>query len=122
MRRQVRWRIAKLWFAGGGGRRRNEMKMSSNNSRNSSLVSIREPHLKRCKPDMRKDEKGQTPILNLEALNVIGRLVRTIKERIDVSQRSETGSDREVGEDTRSSAPASPDRSQNHDREEEENR
>ena len=63
------------------------MKMSRNTNRNSSLVSIREPHLKRCKPDMRKDEKGQTAILNLEALKVIGRLVRGFKARNESESR-----------------------------------
>ena len=63
------------------------MKMSSDNSRNSSLVSIREPHLKRCKPDMSKDEKIKNPILNIDTLKVIGRLVRNFKARIESESR-----------------------------------
>lgn len=62
------------------------MKMSPNR-RNLTFVSIREGHSKRCKPDMRKDEKAQTPILNLGALKVIGRLVRAFKPRIESESR-----------------------------------
>ena len=63
------------------------MQTSSNDSRNAALVSIREPHLKRCKPDMSKDEKVKNPILNVDALKVIGRLVRGFKARIESESR-----------------------------------
>ena len=62
------------------------MKMSRN-SRNSALVSIREPHLKRYKPNMSKDEKVKNPILNVDNLKVIGKLVRAFKARIEPESR-----------------------------------
>jgi hypothetical protein len=63
------------------------MTTTRKSGRNSSSVSIREAHLKRCKPDMSKDENAQTPILNLDALKVIGRLVRDFKARIESESR-----------------------------------
>jgi hypothetical protein len=36
---------------------------------------------------MSKDENAQTPILNLDALKVIGRLVRDFKARIESESR-----------------------------------
>ena len=62
------------------------MKMSRN-SRNSASVSIRETHLKRCKPDMRKDEKVENPILIVDTLKVIGRLARAFKALIESESR-----------------------------------
>jgi len=62
------------------------MKMSRN-SRNSAFVSIRELHPKRCKPDMSKDEKVKNPILNLDALKIIGRLVRDFQARVESESR-----------------------------------
>jgi len=69
-----------------GGRGR-KMKMSHNNSRNSSLVSIREAPLQKYDTDTHKDENAQTPILNLDTLKVIGRLVQAFKARIESESR-----------------------------------
>ena len=90
--------------------------------RNSVFISIRKAAAQKCDTDTSKDEKVQQPILDIEALRTIGRIVRAIKERIEAGQRSETGSDPEAGRDSRSSAPASPDRSENNDREEDQNK
>jgi hypothetical protein len=59
-----------------------EMKMSRNNSRNSSLVSIRKAPLQNVLSDANRDEKAQTPGLDIEALRTIGRIVRAIRTRI----------------------------------------
>src|SRR5262245_56786070 len=98
-----------------------EAKVSKNheNCRNSSLVGIRKPRSRKCATDANKDEKVQQPILDIEALRTVGRIVRAVKERIEASQSSETGSDPEVSGDSGSSVPASPDRSQDYGRGEE---
>ena len=59
----------------------------SPNGQNLTSVSIREAHPKRCKPDMSKDEKIKNPILNIDTLKVIGRLVRGFKARIESESR-----------------------------------
>lgn len=55
--------------------------------RNSSSISIRKAHPHKYDTDTNRDEKVQTPILNLDALKVIGRLVRTFKARIESESR-----------------------------------
>ena len=46
--------------------------------RNSASVSIRKAHLQKCDTDANRHENASTPILNLDALKVIGRLVRAL--------------------------------------------
>jgi hypothetical protein len=54
---------------------------------NSSFVSIRKPPAQNMLPDTNEDQKAQPPILKLEALKVLGRLVRAFKARIESESR-----------------------------------
>ena len=60
-----------------------KLKKTHNISRNSSFVSIRKAPAQSHVTNTNKDEKVQTPILNIEALKTISRIVRAIKTRID---------------------------------------
>lgn len=94
------------------------MKEVSNHGENLSSVSIRKAPARKYVTDTNQDEKVQQPILDIDALRAIGRIVRAIKERIEASQRSETGSDPEAhgAGDNSGSGAASQDRSQAHGR------
>ena len=98
------------------------MKASSSNVRNSSFVSIWKAPARKYATDASKDEKVQQPILNIEALRTIGRIVRAIQERIEDGQRSEIGSDPARAGDNSGSGAASQDRSQDYGRGEEQNK
>ena len=68
------------------------MQRSSNDSRNSSLISIREPHLQNVLSNTNEYEKPQSPSLSIEALRTIGRIVRGIKARIDAANKHDEDS------------------------------
>ena len=53
------------------------------NRRNLASVSIWEARSQRCATDTNEHEKAEAPILGIEALRNIGRIVRAIKTRID---------------------------------------
>src|SRR5262249_21746085 len=61
------------------------MKKSRGGCRNSFFVSIRKAPPQKYATDTNKDEKVQTPILDIEALRTIGRIVRAVKVRIDLA-------------------------------------
>jgi hypothetical protein len=63
------------------------MSRSRNTGRNSASVSIRKAHPQKCDTDANKHENASTPILNLDALKVIGRLVRAFKARTESEPR-----------------------------------
>ena len=63
------------------------MKMSPNR-RNLTFVSIREGHSQNVLSGTNEDEKEQVPVLDVEALRTIGRIVREIKRRIDAATRT----------------------------------
>jgi hypothetical protein len=94
----VRW--TRRWEEG-------KMKMPRN-SRNSALVSIREPHLKNVIPDTYEDEKAQTPTLSIEALRTVGDLVRAIKARISAADGHQDNTAIRVPLDSGSTAVTSP--------------
>jgi len=56
--------------------------MSRNDTRNSALVSIWEGPSQSYGTNTNGNEKFQTPVLNIESLRAIGRIVRAIKDRI----------------------------------------
>jgi hypothetical protein len=60
---------------------RKEMKKSRNAVGNSSSISIRNVCSQKCDTDTNEHENLPIPILEIEALRIIGRLVRTIKPR-----------------------------------------
>jgi len=62
------------------------MKMSRNR-RNLTSVSIRKPSAQNMLSDTYRNEKAQAPVLYIEALKVIGRLVRGFKARIESESR-----------------------------------
>ena len=95
------------------------MRNDNENCRNLSFVGIRKAPAPTCATDTNQDEKVQQPVLDIEALRSIGRIVRAIKERIEAGQRSATGSDPEASRDSGSSTPASSDRGEDHGRGEE---
>ena len=51
--------------------------------RNSASVSIRKARSQNVLSDTYEDGKEQVPVLDVEALRAIGRIVREIKRRID---------------------------------------
>jgi hypothetical protein len=59
------------------------MKKSRGRCRNSAFVSIRKAPVQKYVTDTNKDEKLQTPILDIEALRTIGRIVWAIKELLE---------------------------------------
>jgi len=61
------------------------MKNSRGHCRNSSFVSIRKVPGQKYATDTNRDEKVQKPVLDIEALRTIGRIVRGIKTRIDIA-------------------------------------
>ena len=61
--------------------------MTTISCRNSSSVSIRKAPAQKYDTDTNKDENAQTPILNLDTLKVIGRLVQAFKARIESESR-----------------------------------
>jgi len=56
--------------------------------RNSASVSIRKARSQNVLSDTYEDEKEQVPVLDVEALRAIGRIVREIKRRIDAETRT----------------------------------
>ena len=60
------------------------MKSGEKNCEDLSSVSIRKGPAQNVLSDTNGDEKVQTPVLDIEALRVIGRKVRSIKTRVDV--------------------------------------
>jgi len=97
------------------------MKMSRNDTRNSALVSIWEGPSQSCATDTNKDEKVPTPILNIEALKTISRIVRAIKARINVANGQHSQKDpATTAGDAGSRAPTCPVSGQDHDRTSEE--
>lgn len=97
------------------------MKKRGKNCENLSSVSIQKAPAQNVLSDTHEDEEEQVPVLDVEALRTIARLVRTITKRIEAN-RSETGSGLENRGDSGSSAPASPDHSEDHGRKKEQNR
>ncbi len=55
-------------------------------SSNSSFVSIREGSLKILLPSTDGQEKDETPVLDIDAVSTIARIVRTIKARIEAEE------------------------------------
>jgi len=97
------------------------MTISNQDVRNSSTASIRKACSRKYATDTSQDEKVQQPILDVEALRTVGRIVRAIKERIEAGQSSETGSGPQApgAGDNNGSVAASQDHSQDHGRGEE---
>jgi len=56
--------------------------------RNSASVSIRKARSQNLLSDTYEDGKEQVPVLDVEALRAIGRIVREIKRRIDAETRT----------------------------------
>ena len=56
--------------------------------RNSASVSIRKARSQNVLSDTYEDGKEQVPVLDVEALRAIGRIVREIKRRIDAETRT----------------------------------
>ena len=75
------------------------MKKSRGRCRNSSFVSIRKAPVRKYGTNANEDEKTQTPILNVEALRTIGRIVRAIKSRIVPGTEAEKRSEEQGGLD-----------------------
>jgi len=92
------------------------MKIDHESCRNLSSISISKAPAQKCGTDTNQDEKPQEPILDIEGLRTIGRIVMAIKERIEAGQRSQTGSDPETRDagDNNGSVAVSQDRSQDH--------
>jgi hypothetical protein len=65
------------------------MKNTDKTWRNSSAVSIRKAPAQSVLSDTYEDEKPQVPILDIEALRTIGRIIQAIKGRIDDDRASE---------------------------------
>jgi hypothetical protein len=63
------------------------MTTTPKSGRNSSSISIRKAHPQKCDTDANRDEKASTPVLSLDALKVIGRLVRAFKARVESESR-----------------------------------
>jgi hypothetical protein len=63
------------------------MHRSRNSVGNSSSISIRKARSQRCATDTNEYEKLPIPILEIEALRTIGRLVRTIRAKIESESR-----------------------------------
>jgi len=97
------------------------MKIDHESCRNLPFISIRKEPAQKYATDAHQDEKLQQPILDIDGLRTIGRIVMAIKRRIEAGQRSETGSDPETRDagDNSGSVAASEDRSQDHGRGEE---
>jgi hypothetical protein len=64
------------------------MKIGEKNCENLSSVSIRKAPAQNILSDTYEDEKEQVPVLNIEALRIIGRIVRGIKLRIHTKPRA----------------------------------
>jgi hypothetical protein len=64
-----------------------------NMGRNSSFVSIRSAPSTQNEQDANKYEENQIPVIDIEALRSIRRIVLTIKERIAAGQASNPGDD-----------------------------
>ena len=64
------------------------MTSSDQDVKNSSLVSIRKPCSQNVLSDTNEDEKVQTPNLTIDALRIIGRLVRSIRAKIESESRN----------------------------------
>ena len=64
-----------------------KVKKSRESCENLSSVSIRKATAQKYATDANQDEKPQQPVLSFEALRTIGRLVRGIKERIELEPR-----------------------------------
>jgi hypothetical protein len=62
------------------------MSRSRNGGKNSASSSW-EAHLQKCDTDANRDEKASTPVLSLDALKVVGRLVRAFKARVESESR-----------------------------------
>ena len=86
------------------------MKQSRDHCKNSSSVSIRKGHPQSCATDTNRDEKVQLPILDNQALRTIGRIVRAIKERIDLANGQHNPKDIQdsAAGDASSAAPTCP--------------
>ena len=61
------------------------MKKSRESCKNSSSDSIRRVPSEECATDTSEDEKVQQPVLTFDALRTIGRIVREIKNRIELA-------------------------------------
>jgi len=96
------------------------MSKTHESCRKLSSVSIRKCPVQNLLSDTHEREKEQPPTVDVEALRTIGRLVRTIKERIEAGPRRENGSNLEFDRDSGSSAPRSADRGEDRGRKEEE--
>jgi hypothetical protein len=92
------------------------MSRSRNAGRNSSSVSIRKAHPRRCATDTNEHENTQTPTLSIEAVHDIGRIVRAIKARIDAAIADNQDSSPACTPDPGSGAAASPMGRENSDR------
>jgi hypothetical protein len=63
------------------------MKKSRNAVENSSSVSIRKAPLQNMLSSTNEHEKVPIPILEIDALRIVGRLVRTIRAKIESEYR-----------------------------------
>src|SRR5947208_16839097 len=95
------------------------MNKSRSISGNSSFGSIRYAPLSKVLPDANKHEKAQTPVIHIEGLRSISRIVRAIKERIDAGERTRPGDDTQrcLAGDPRSTIPTCPNRGEDNNRE-----
>jgi hypothetical protein len=64
-----------------------KMEQSRNTGGNSSSISIRKARSQKCATDTNEHEKLPIPILEIEALRTIGRLVQTIRAKIESESR-----------------------------------
>lgn len=91
---------------------------------NTSFVSIRYASSSKVLPNANEHEKSQTPVIDIEALRNISRIVRCIQARIDAAERTSPGCNPQKcgAGDPSSSEDPSANRCQNNDRESAENR
>jgi hypothetical protein len=81
-----------------------------NTGSNSSFVSIRYASSSKELPDANKNERGKVPVIDVETLRSIRRIVESIKRRIDQDERDRTGNDLQATR-TRDSSSSQTDRS-----------
>ena len=69
------------------------MRKSHKIGRNSSFVSIWKAPAIKVSPDANEHKKAPTPVIGIEALRTIHRIVLAIRERIDAAERNKPGND-----------------------------
>ena len=100
------------------------MSKSHKIGRNSSFVSIWKAPAGKESPDANEHKKDPTPVIGIEALRTINRIVLAIGEKIDARERTTPGNDVQTGSagDPRSSRITNSNCGTDSDRDEEEHR